>query len=167
MDRRFCILLIDSDSAGRGETTRMLRAAGYIVEPVRDPLEASLDRAVDFVLLVLRPPMGRLLSFYSLLRRESPSLPVLVIGPVTARASISPSNYLVTPYTTHALLERIASLLEEPKADDEALMERLQARGLSSIDIRELLESDMEGMTLAERIERLFDRTEESAESGC
>jgi DNA-binding response OmpR family regulator len=160
MDGQFRVLLVDSNAAGRADVAHALHHAGYTVEAVHQPPRAFFDRPVDIVVLVVHPPSERELALLATLQRDAPSVPVLVIGPVTVRTHVAPRHCLIVPYTQHALLDRIASLIQGSADNSKALGERLMKRGLSSISIRELLESETERLTLAQRLDRLFDRTE-------
>lgn len=160
MDGQFQVLLVDTDAAGRADVAHALHYAGYTVEAVRQPPRAFGNHPVDVVVLVVHPPGERELAFLATLGRDAPSVPVLIIGPGTVRTRVAPRDCLVVPYTRHALLDRIASLLRGSVDGRQALGVRPMERGLSSINIRELLENATGELTLAQRLDRLFDRAE-------
>jgi DNA-binding response OmpR family regulator len=120
-----CILTIEDDPAIRRGIVDSLKATGYVVwqaERADQGVQMSLHKPCDLVLLDLVLPGGDGLDVLSEIRREKPTLPVIVL---TARGEeydrvrglkLGADDYVVKPFSVDELLARVEAVLRRSPA---------------------------------------------------
>lgn len=161
-----CILTIEDDPAIRRGIVDSLKATGYVVwqaERADQGLQMSLQKPCDLVLLDLVLPGGDGLDVLSEIRREQPTLPVIVL---TARGEeydrvrglrLGADDYVVKPFSVDELLARVEAVLRRSPARSatEAALEF--PCGEVDWESRELRCHDGSVQVLSEREAKLLD----------
>ena len=120
-----CILTIEDDPAIRRGIVDSLKATGYVVwqaERADSGAEAALAKPCDLVLLDLVLPGGDGLSVLQTIRREKPTLPVIILtarGEETDRVKglkLGADDYVVKPFSVDELLARVEAVLRRSPA---------------------------------------------------
>jgi len=157
---RPCILVIEDDVPIRRGIVDALRGAGY------DPLEADngedgLEMAVrmecDLVLLDLVLPRRRGLDVLTQLRRDRPTLPVIIL---TAQAGeddrvrglrLGADDYVVKPFSIRELLARVDAVRRRSPGRPSDVAEFAVRGGVVALDRCEVQFDDGSRMALSEK----------------
>jgi DNA-binding response OmpR family regulator len=121
----YCILTIEDDPAIRRGIVDSLKATGYAVwqaDRADEGVRMALQKPCDLVLLDLVLPGGDGLEVLGQIRREKPTLPVIVL---TARGEeydrvrglrLGADDYVVKPFSVDELLARVEAVLRRSPA---------------------------------------------------
>ncbi len=161
-----CILTIEDDSAIRRGIVDSLKATGYVVwqaERADQGLQMSLQKPCDLVLLDLVLPGGDGLAVLSEIRREKPTLPVIVL---TARGEeydrvrglrLGADDYVVKPFSVDELLARVEAVLRRSPARSATEATLTFPCGEIDWKSREIHAQDGSVQVLSEREAKLLD----------
>jgi len=161
-----CILTIEDDPAIRRGIVDALKATGYVVwqaERANDGIRLSLQKPCDLVLLDLVLPGGDGLDVLREIRREKPTLPVIVL---TARGEendrvrglrLGADDYVVKPFSVDELLARVEAVLRRSPARSAADAVLNLPGGEVDWKSRELKSQDGSVQVLSEREAKLLD----------
>ena len=161
-----CILTIEDDAAIRRGIVDALKATGYVVwqaERADRGGQLALEKPCDLVLLDLVLPGGDGLDVLAEIRREKPTLPVIVL---TARGEeydrvkglrLGADDYVVKPFSVDELLARVEAVLRRSPARAATCVAMSFAAGAIDWDTRELRSQDGEVQVLSEREARLLE----------
>lgn len=161
-----CILTIEDDPAIRRGIVDSLKATGYVVwqaERADEGIRLSLQKPCDLVLLDLVLPGGDGLGVLVEIRREKPTLPVIVL---TARGDeydrvrglrLGADDYVVKPFSVDELLARVEAVLRRSPSRSATDAVLNLPRGEVNWMSRELKGQDGSVQVLSEREAKLLD----------
>ncbi len=161
-----CILTIEDDPAIRRGIVDSLKAGGYVVwqaERADLGISMSLEKPCDLVLLDLVLPGGDGLDVLAEIRKEKPTLPVIVL---TARGEeydrvrglrLGADDYVVKPFSVDELLARVEAVLRRSPARSALHAELVLPAGELDWNSRELRRRDGTIEVLSEREAKLLD----------
>ncbi|MFK8112316.1 MAG: response regulator transcription factor [Rubripirellula sp.] len=161
-----CILTIEDDPAIRRGIVDSLRATGYAVwqaDRVEEGVRMALEKPCDLVLLDLVLPGGSGLDVLSAVRREKPTLPVIVL---TARGEehdrvkglrLGADDYVVKPFSVDELLARVEAVLRRSPARAKEMVSLDFSAGHIDWQTRELYGADGSREVLSEREAKLLE----------
>jgi len=161
-----CILTIEDDPAIRRGIVDSLKATGYVVwqaERADEGVRMSLGKPCDLVLLDLVLPGGDGLDVLAEIRREKPTLPVIVL---TARGEeydrvrglrLGADDYVVKPFSVDELLARVEAVLRRSPARSATHAALNFPSGEIDWNSRELRCRDGRVHVLSEREAKLLD----------
>lgn len=155
-----CILVIEDDAAIRRGLVDALRFSGYEVLQAADGAAGrteALRATLDLVLLDLVLPGPGGLEILEAIRRERPTLPVIIL---TARGEeadrvrglrLGADDYVVKPFSLRELLARVEAVLRRsPERPAEVRQVRLPT-GVADLARREVRHADGRRADLSER----------------
>lgn len=161
-----CILTIEDDPAIRRGIVDSLKAGGYVVwqaDRADQGAAMSLQKPCDLVLLDLVLPGGDGLDVLSEIRREKPTLPVIVL---TARGEeydrvrglrLGADDYVVKPFSVDELLARVEAVLRRSPARRATEPALSFPSGEIDWESREVRCNDGSTQVLSEREAKLLD----------
>lgn len=163
---RHRILTIEDDPAIRRGIVDSLKANGYIVwqsERADEGTLLALQRPCDLVLLDLVLPGGDGLQVLAAIRKEKPTLPVIIL---TARGEerdrvgglrLGADDYVVKPFSVDELLARVEAVLRRSPARSASHPRLRLSQATIDWNTREIHCNDGSRQTLSEREAALLD----------
>ena len=161
-----CILTIEDDPAIRRGIVDSLKATGHVVwqsDRADDGAAMAIGRSFDLVLLDLVLPGGDGLDVLTQIRREKPTLPVIIL---TARGEendrvrglrLGADDYVVKPFSVDELLARVEAVLRRSPARPNLQPALKLPAGEIDWSIREICCLDGTTATFSEREAALLD----------
>lgn len=155
-----CILTVEDDPAIRRGIVDALKATGYVVwqaERAEEGQTKSLTKPCDLVLLDLVLPGGSGLDILQEIRKQKPTLPVIIL---TARGEeqdrvrglrLGADDYVVKPFSVDELLARVEAVLRRSPARESSNPKLVLPEGDIDWQSRELRTSDGQTHALSER----------------
>ena len=160
------ILTIEDDPAIRRGIVDSLKACGYVVWQcgrADQGIEMALGKPCDLILLDLVLPGGDGLDVLAKVRREKPTLPVIIL---TARGEeydrvrglrLGADDYVVKPFSVDELLARVEAVLRRSPARSADHARLSLPRGNVDWDCRQLRGDDGKVQPLSDREAGLLD----------
>ena len=155
-----CALIVEDDNAIRRAVVDALGFAGYITIDVGrgdDGLKKALSAQIDILLLDLILPGMDGLQILEEVRKERPTLPVIIL---TARGEeadrikglqLGADDYVVKPFSVKELIARVEAVLRRSPERSSVVRQITIPHGIVDLDRQEIQFEDGKIQSLSER----------------